>query len=71
MQNSRTSRSWLILGAVFIIVLFLSAFLIKIGAFIPSGVVYVLISAIFGFGGALFLLIGIIKAILEKVRKRG
>ncbi len=69
MQNTKTSKSWLILGAVFIVILFLFAFMIKTGTFVPSGVVYVLISAVFGFGGVLFLLIGIIKAIIERVRK--
>ncbi len=69
MENKKTAKSWLILGAVFIIILFIAAYLINSKIVEVSYGAHTLISAIFGFGGALFLLVGIIKFIIEKVRK--
>lgn len=69
MENKKTAKSWLILGAVFIVILFIAAYLINSKILDVSYGAYTLISAIFGFGGTLFLLIGIIKLIIEKFRK--
>ncbi len=69
MENKKTAKSWLILGAVFIVILFIAAYLINSEILDVSYGAYTLISAIFGFGGTLFLLIGIIKLIIEKFRK--
>lgn len=69
MENKKTAKSWLILGAAFIIILFIAAYLINSKILDVSYGTYTLISAIFGFGGALFLIVGIVKFIIEKFRK--
>ncbi|MFA5942190.1 MAG: hypothetical protein WC798_00745 [Candidatus Paceibacterota bacterium] len=69
MEKKKTATQWLILGASFILILFVFAFLIKANILYLSGGAYGLVSAIFGMGGALFLLIGIVKFIIEKFSK--
>lgn len=69
MKNKKTAKSWLILGVIFIAILFIAGYLIDSKILDVSYGAYTLISAIFGFGGTLFLLIGIVKFIIEKVRK--
>lgn len=68
-QNHKSSKSWLILGAVCIVILFVAAFLMNKEILDVSYGAQTLISAIFGFGGTVFLLIGVIKFVVEKVRK--
>lgn len=69
MERKNTSKSWLILGSVFIVILIVIAALINTKILIISGGAEGLLSTIFGMGGILFLFIGIIKFIVEKVRK--
>lgn len=61
--------SWLILGAIFIIILFVLVGLMKTNVLYLSGGASGLAFVIFGFGGAIFLIIGIIKSIVERLRK--
>jgi hypothetical protein len=69
MNNKKTAKSWLILGVVFIIILFIVAFLINSKILIVSYGASTLISAVFGFGGAIFMFVGIVKFLIEKFRK--
>jgi len=69
MSKKSSAKSWLTLGFVFIVILFIVGYLINSGILEVSYGAYTLISAIFGFGGALFLFIGIIKFIVGKFKK--
>ena len=64
-----SSKQWLLLGAVFIVLLFIFAYITRMPSVQISGPLQTLASAVFGAGGLLFLVIGIIKFISEKVRK--
>lgn len=67
MENKKSAKSWIILGLVFIILLFiyagLSASRIIQGSYGFEGMVSVV-----GFCGFLFLFIGIVKWIIERKR---
>ncbi|GEM_PF-2451581 len=67
--NKSSSKQWLILGTVFILLLFVFAYVNRMPSVQISGPLQTLASAIFGAGGLLFFVIGIIRFIIEKVRK--
>lgn len=64
-----SSKQWLILGVVFILLLFVFAYVNRMPSVQISGPLQTLASAIFGAGGLLFLVIGIIKFVIEKSKK--
>lgn len=64
-----SSTQWLVLGGVFIVLLFVFTYIVRMPSIQISGPLQTLASAIFGAGGLLFLIIGIVKFISEKVRK--
>jgi hypothetical protein len=68
-QKKSSAQSWLILGAVFILLLFVYAYIGKYTSLRFSRGVDSLVSAVFGFGGAVFLLVGIVKAIIGHFKK--
>ena len=67
--EKNSSKSWFILGLVFLVLLFSLTLLNDVGILYVSYGAEILISAVFGFGGTLFLLIGIIKLIISKIKK--
>jgi len=69
MEKHKTSKSWLILGVIFIVILFIISYLLNKEIILLSYGAKTLISAIFGFGGVLFLVVGVIKAVIERVRQ--
>lgn len=68
-NNKKSSKSWFILGGVFYIILLILMYLQKIGTLEISYGSETLIAAIFGFGGTLFIVIGIIKFVINLFRK--
>lgn len=69
-NNKKSSKSWLILGVVFYVILIILLYLQRIGILEISYGAETLIAAIFGFGGALFIVIGIIKFVINLFRKK-
>lgn len=71
MQNTnKSSKSWIILGIVFWAILLIALYLEDKAQVIEiSGGAETLLGAIFGFGGTLFILIGIIKFIINLFKK--
>lgn len=63
-----SSTQWLLFGAVFILLLFAFAYIDRMPSVQISDPLRMLASAILG-GGAVFLVVGIINFIIEKVRK--
>lgn len=69
-NNKKSSRSWIVLGVIFYGIVFLD-YLIEDYAkidILTMGAEALLI-AVFGFGGTLFILIGIVKIIIQKYKK--
>lgn len=64
-----SSIQWLLLGAVFILLLFAFVYIDRMPSVQISGPLQTLASAILGGGGLVFLMIGIVKFVIEKVRK--
>ena len=64
-----SSKQWLLLGGVFILLLFVFAYITRMPSVQISDPLQTLASAIFGAGGLLFLIVGIIKFVIEKFRK--
>lgn len=69
MDRKSTSKHWLVLGAVFILLLFVFAYVNRIPSIQISYPLQILASAVFGAGGAIFLVVGIVKSIVEKFKK--
>lgn len=63
------STQWLVLGAVLVLLLFVFAYLNRMPSVQFSAGIQGLASVIFGFGGALCLIIGIVKFAIEKLKK--
>jgi len=68
-MKKNNSKSWLILGGVFLVILFVFAFLVESNILYVSYGAEALASAIFGLGGVIFLIVGIIKFIVGKIKK--
>ncbi len=68
-MKKNTSKQWLVLGLVFVLILFIFAYLINSKILYVSGGAYDLISAVFGFGGFLFIIIGVVKLMIGKLRE--
>lgn len=66
MNTKKTAKSWLILGVVLIALLFVYAGLTSSGIITGSAGTESLVSAICGFAGILFLIIGTIKWFIER-----
>lgn len=64
-----SSTQWLILGAVFILLLFVYAYVSKYTSIVFSYGFEFLATAILGAGGVIFLIVGIVKYIAERLRK--
>ena len=64
-----SSKQWLLLGVVFILLLFVFAYITLLPSVQISYTLQTLASAILGAGGLLFLIVGIIKFVIEKFRK--
>lgn len=64
-----SAKYWLILGAVCILLLFVFAYIGKYTSIRFSLGLETLASAVLGWGGAIFLIVGIVKAVKEKFRK--
>lgn len=67
MQNKKSAKSWMILGGVFVILLFIYAGLSSARIIQGSAGFESLVSVV-GFCGFLFLLIGIVKWFFERKR---
>ena len=64
-----SSTQWLVLGGIFVVLLFVFAYIVRMPSIQISGPLQTLASAIFGAGGLLFLFVGIVKFISEKMGK--
>jgi hypothetical protein len=68
-SKKSSSTEWLLLGAVLVLLLFVFAYINRIPSMRFSAEIQGLASVIFGAGGALCLVIGIVKFVMEKLKK--
>jgi hypothetical protein len=70
MQNTKkSSKSWFVLGIVFYVILLVAVYLQGSSIIKMSYGAEMLLAAIFGFGGTLFIVIGIVKFVINLFKK--